>query len=341
MVEATLITTVYNEEDTLEGLLDSMKRQTVRPDEIIIVDGGSDDSTFEILQRYEEEMENLEVLQREGCNIAEGRNIAVRNSSNQYIVGTDGGCILDERWFEEMVDKFEEGAEYVIGMFRPVYDNLFEKVQGEIVCSAHTVEELKKGNRGPSSRSVGFSKKAWRAAGGYPEDLYTGEDSKFNSLVMAKGFEPEIAEEAVVYWRMRPDWSSFFMQFYRYGEGDARGGNLFTHPSQKLGVSKNFWLTLNSELTILALIAVIYSFVGLRSILPYSVGIFIGSSSVPTLYYLRTLVNRTLVEDGLKGFLVGVGISQVKSWAWYLGFAKEILKNPELVVKQFEELFDR
>ncbi|MDY6771489.1 MAG: glycosyltransferase, partial [Candidatus Nanohaloarchaea archaeon] len=288
MRQATLITTVYNESDTIRELLDSIVDQSETPDEVVIVDGGSDDGTYDILQEYAEEYDYIRALQEPGCNIAEGRNIAVEEASNDYIVGTDGGCVLDEDWYSEMTAAFDD-AEYIIGMFRPLYDNLFEKVQGYIVCSPHTVEELEKGNRGPSSRSVGFSRQAWKDAGGYPEDLYTGEDSKFNAKVMAAGYEPAIAEDAVVYWRMRPSWRSFFDQFFTYGEGDARGGNLFTHPSQKLGISKNVWLKLQGDFTILTMLLTLYGLWQGAAWTQVAGLAFLGGLAVPTLYYLDAL----------------------------------------------------
>jgi len=335
-MNATLITTVYNEADTIDALIESVQEQTRKPDEFIVVDGGSDDGTYEILQEYEEELPYLRVIQEEGCNIAEGRNIAIESASNDHIFGTDGGCVLDEEWFENMVAEFEDGAEYVIGMFKPEYDNLFEKVQGKIVCSPHTVEELQKGNRGPSSRSVGFSRLAWEDAGGYPEDLYTGEDSKFNSLVMDAGYEPSIAEDAFVYWRMRPDWASFFKQFYRYGEGDARGGNLFTHPSQKLGISKNVWLSLQSDATVIAFLATAYTYLSLPAYFAASGLILLGILSIPSLYYGKVL-REILQEDGLKAVLIGIALTQIKAWGWYLGFKKELLRKPSLIIKQARE----
>ncbi|MCJ7666171.1 MAG: glycosyltransferase, partial [Actinobacteria bacterium] len=44
----SFITTVYNEEDSIIELLQSLKDQTCLPEEIIIVDGGSGDRTFEL-----------------------------------------------------------------------------------------------------------------------------------------------------------------------------------------------------------------------------------------------------------------------------------------------------
>ncbi|MFB6181079.1 MAG: glycosyltransferase [Candidatus Nanohalobium sp.] len=335
MKKASLICTVYNEGDSMEELLDSIVEQTVTPAEAVFVDGGSTDGTQGVIRKYAEEHDWIHLIVEEGCNIAEGRNIAVENAENDYIVSTDGGCVLDEKWYEEMCKAFEE-SEYVIGMFRYRADNLFEKVQGEIICSAHTVEELRKGNRGPSSRSVGFSRQAWKDAGGYPEDLYTGEDSKFNAKILSESYEPAIAENAMVYWKMRPTWKALWNQFKTYGEGDAKGGNLFTHPSQKLGVSKNLWLFTTATLTLFSGATTIASAVFKPELTVYNAVILLGLLTIPKLYYLDTL-KKLLKEEGVKALLIGFEIAQLKYWAWYAGFTLTLLKKPSLIPYQFRE----
>jgi glycosyltransferase involved in cell wall biosynthesis len=335
MKEATLICTVYNEGESIRELLDSIVDQTVTPDEAIFVDGGSKDQTQDIISEYAKEHEWLELVVEDGANIAEGRNIAVEHASNDYIVSTDGGCELDEKWYEEMSKTFEE-SDYVIGMFKPRYNNLFEEVQGKIICSSHTVEELKKGNRGPSSRSVGFSVQAWKDAGGYPEDLYTGEDSKFNAQIMSEGYEPEIAEDAMVYWQMRPTWRDLYKQFYKYGEGDAKGGNLFTHPSSKLGITKNFWLFSTAKLTSIAILSLLISQFYYPEYTLYNAVILAGLLPIPSLYYLEPLKQVTR-ENGFKALLIGLAITQLKYWAWFDGFTITCWKKPSLIPYQFKE----
>ena len=335
MKQASLICTVYNEGESIRELLDSLVEQSETPSEAIFVDGGSTDQTQDIISEYEKEYNWLNLVVEEGANIAEGRNRAVKEASKDYIVSTDGGCILDEKWYEEMCKAFDE-SEYVIGMWTHRHDNLFEKVQGKIVSSAHTVEELKKGNRGPSSRSVGFSVQAWKDAGGYPEDLYTGEDSKFNAEILSNGYEPAIAEDAMVYWQMRPTWKDLYKQFYKYGEGDAKGGNLFTHPSSKLGITKNLWLFSTATLTVLAVLSTMISFRFYPEIVRYNALISVGLLTVPIIYYLGSL-KQILFEEGLKAFIIGLGITQLKYWAWYDGFTLTCLKKPSLIPYQFKE----
>jgi len=335
MKEATLICTVYNEGESIEELLQSIEEQSVTPDEAVFVDGGSTDDTQERIKEFADDHEWMNLVVDEGCNIAEGRNIAVENASNDYIVSTDGGCVLHEEWYREMCAAFKK-SDFVAGMWKPRYDSMFEEVQGKIIGHQMTVEELKKGNRGPSSRSIGFSVEAWEDAGGYPEELYTGEDSKFNAKILSSGYTQAVAEDALVYWKMRPTWKDLYSQFYTYGEGDAKGGNLFTHPSSKAGITKNFWLLSSAVLTIIAAVATIYLLRNNPSNAVYSGGVLSALITIPTLYYASAL-KQVLVENGLKAFLIGLAITQLKYWAWFDGFTLTCLKKPVLIPYQFKE----
>ena len=335
MKEATLICTVYNEGESIRELIDSIVDQSVTPDEAIFVDGGSSDQTQDIITEYANDHEWIKLVVDEGANIAEGRNTAVEHASNDYIVSTDGGCILDEEWYEGMCEAFER-SDFVVGMWRPRHENLFEKVQGRIIASQMTPEEVKKGNRSASSRSVGFSKQLWQEVDGYPEDLYTGEDSKFNAKILATGVEQTAAEDAWVKWKMRPSWKSLWKQFKTYGEGDAKGGNLFTHHSKKLGVTKNLLLTIYAKVFLLTLLATLASTVYLPEISSYLGGLLALEFLGPFVYEKDAIIG-SLKEDGFRAFMIALGISQMKVWAWFTGFSFTCIKKPSLIPYQVTE----
>ncbi|WP_414836712.1 glycosyltransferase [Candidatus Nanohalococcus occultus] len=313
----SLICTVYNESESVRNLIESIIEQTRLPDEAVFVDGGSTDNTQEIIEDYAEENEWIKLYVDEGCNIAEGRNTAVRKAENDYIVGTDGGCILDENWVESMEKGFEECYEALSGLFRPMSSNLFEYVQGQIRCQHYEPEKVAE-NWPPSSRSVGFTREAWKDAGGYPEDLYTGEDSKFNSNIRRTGREWHVVRDAFVYWEMRPSWKEYYRQFYKYGQGDARAGNLFDYPGKFFGVSKVFWRLSSTWLSIIGLIA------GLAY--PPATLLFILGLAPQfgmKLPALKTSVN----QKGLKAVPYWKGLILTATAGFFIGFHSEVLRK--------------
>ena len=51
-MKTALISTILNEENTIDDFLNSILNQSILPDEVIIVDGGSSDKTLTRIRKY-------------------------------------------------------------------------------------------------------------------------------------------------------------------------------------------------------------------------------------------------------------------------------------------------
>jgi len=222
-VKVSVIATVLNEGATIHRLLDSLAEQTRPPDEIVIVDGGSRDSTLSILQSTAQEGRlPLRVLVEAGANISRGRNVAIAASSGDVIASTDAGVRLSPGWLEALVAPFdsEDPPQVVSGVFLPEAHTVFEIAMAATVLP--TLREIKPDRFLPSSRSVAFTRQAWETVGGYPEWLDYCEDLVFD-LRLRKHFHPfRFAPTAVVFFRPRSNLRSFFRQYYLYARGDGK-----------------------------------------------------------------------------------------------------------------------
>ena len=89
-MQVSVIMTVLNEGEAIKRLLNSLVAQERRPDEVIIVDGGSTDDTVSILSRYQGQLP-LQVIVSPGANISRGRNIAIRAAAGPIIASVDAG----------------------------------------------------------------------------------------------------------------------------------------------------------------------------------------------------------------------------------------------------------
>lgn len=253
----SFITTVYNEEKSIDNFLESLVEQTFLPSEVVIVDGGSADSTYRkivsffkkrmqyekgderivLLEDYEEgsgkkeklktgdsgsEAVNVKILKKSGANISGGRNAAISNASGRIICASDAGCILDKNWLLEITLPYNDPSCNVVGGASvPFCKNFFQKCLA--VCIMPSAGEITGDRYMPSSRNISFRKKIWADVGGYPEDMDYGEDMKFNFNIKKAGYRIRFNPGAVVYWKMRENPVEIFWQFFRYARGDARG----------------------------------------------------------------------------------------------------------------------
>ena len=220
-MKTALILTVKNEQDNLKRLLESINNQERKPDEIVIVDGGSTDDTLNILESYIVPFRKLGIHYIYKCienlNIAEGRNIAIQFSSAYIIAVTDGGSVLDSGWFKHITDPLLRGqADFVGGFFKPVGHSRFQEALAAITTARKPGKNFL-----PSSRSVAFTRALWGKVNGYPEWLNWGEDTLFNKMCMQAGARYVIKPEAVVYWEVRRNYREVARQYYRYALGDG------------------------------------------------------------------------------------------------------------------------
>jgi glycosyltransferase involved in cell wall biosynthesis len=218
----SLVITVRNEADSLPRLFDSVLAQTVRPSEIVIVDGGSSDGTQELIRAYMDRLPmELRLIEQPGANISEGRNRAISEATYEVVAVTDAGVRLDPRWLERLSAPFSDPkVDLVSGFFVADPHSIFEQAMGATVLPS--VKDIDPGTFLPSSRSVAFRKSAWESVGGYPEWLDFSEDLVFDMKLKEAGHKFAFAPEAVVYFRPRSTLRDFFHQYFRYARGDGK-----------------------------------------------------------------------------------------------------------------------
>lgn len=217
----SVIATVLNEGDHMRRLLDSLAAQTVAPDEIVIVDGGSRDHTVAVLREYESKLP-LRVLIEPGANISAGRNRAIAAAQGDIIAATDAGVVLDGAWLERITQPLidDPALEVVAGFFTVEPRTVFEAAMG--ATAFPLVDEIDPETFLPSSRSIAFRKAAWATVGGYPEWLDYCEDLVFDLRLKQTAAPMTFAPDARVYYRPHGDLTSFYKTYQRYARGDGK-----------------------------------------------------------------------------------------------------------------------
>jgi glycosyltransferase involved in cell wall biosynthesis len=260
----SLIITVLNEKKNISAWFESIQKQSLPLDEIVIVDGGSDDGTWEYLQEVQKKISNLNIFKSSG-NIAEGRNFAIRETKGNIIVVTDAGCVYNTNWLEKIVQPIVAGnGKWSATAFGP----WFEPSDSLLVYSiaAATVPEKNEFKKDwlPSSRSVAFTKELWHTVGGYPEWIPYCEDVIFDLKIKKTVGAPAFIREPLVFWRPRMNLLKYCKQLYNYTRSEGHGNINFFRQLVRYGVyigsvliivlaiikSNWFWLPLFSGIVI-------------------------------------------------------------------------------------------
>ncbi len=103
----SIIIPVYNVEGFLERCLESVKNQTYKDTEVIIVNDGSTDSSPEIINRYVAENPNFKGFTIENSGLGGARNYGFSKATGDYVVFLDS----DDYIANDCIEKFAKAAE--------------------------------------------------------------------------------------------------------------------------------------------------------------------------------------------------------------------------------------
>jgi glycosyltransferase involved in cell wall biosynthesis/SAM-dependent methyltransferase len=216
---------LYNGEKFIEQSLRSILAQTLRPDEIIVVDDGSTDNGAAIVRTLIDKGLPIRLLSKQNGGQASARNHGIRSSTGDLIALLD----QDDAWYphhlEELIKPFLTGS---IGReLGWVYSDLDEYDSNDGMVHHCFIRRL--GGQHPKTELFAclasdmfvlpsaslISRKAFEAVGGFDERLSGYEDDDLFLRLYRAGYANVFLETALSKWRIYPDSSSYSYRMRR------------------------------------------------------------------------------------------------------------------------------
>lgn len=205
-----IIIPVKNEEYKLKDLLESILSQVPCPNEVIVVDAGSEDNTAEVVQKMARSNTRVRYMLSPGATCGKGKNVGIKATDADILVSIDGGCLVADNWLRPLVDPLIQGkAEHVTGQIAFIPSPV--TILGEsfdlaaiIGASMFSVERSQKIPAGGAS--VAFLRSVWNKAGGFMDNL-KGNDVLFVSKLRTLGIKHHFAKDSVAFWQIGPGFS--------------------------------------------------------------------------------------------------------------------------------------
>ena len=310
-VKVSLTVTEKNEIRNTRKWIDSIFRQTRLPDELVIVDAGSTDGTYDLLNKVAQDSPfPIKIIHDPGLNIAQGRNLAISKAEFPIIAVTDFGCRPESDWLEKLIAPFEQddhiqasGGWYVA-----------EDSPGNVLNRRAwpRMDQIDPAGFIPSSRSFAFTREIWEKVGGYPEWLtLTGEDTYFALEIRKYCEKRAFVPEAVVHWEAPTGILNYWKKMYYWSTGDGESGlhGLNYWYSSKLIIQACMGLILG-----LCLLTLMFFF---HSIILYVVfALYILTGSFILLFYA------TGQAASPAGFIAEVGAHVARVMGYIKGFGR-------------------
>lgn len=101
----SVIIPVYNAEKSLDTCLQSIVEQSVGDLEIICVDDGSTDGSYEKLAGWQQKDDRIKVLRQENKGGGAARNLGLAKAAGEYIHFLDSDDSLQPKAYEHMYNK--------------------------------------------------------------------------------------------------------------------------------------------------------------------------------------------------------------------------------------------
>lgn len=118
MPKFSIIVPVYNVEKYLRKCLDSIKKQTFKDYEVIIVNDGTKDNSMEIAKEYPYKIVNQK---NQGLSVA--RNTGVKQATGEYLIFIDSDDYIEKDLLKKINNSLKNNPDVVRYQIKEVYEN--------------------------------------------------------------------------------------------------------------------------------------------------------------------------------------------------------------------------
>ncbi len=201
----SVVVPFYNAGGTIRQTISSIKAQTRTPDEVLVVDDGSDDpASLRVLEQIEG-AGDARVLRGRHGGVSNARNRGIEAAGGELVCMIDADDIADSTLLEKLerclrrhpdaayasplIADFEDDPTHPTGGWVPI--GLERSMLGAI-------------NVAGSGTGVLMRRSALEQAGGYDEQMPAYEDWDLYCAMLEKGMRGEVVPEFLIRYRQRP-----------------------------------------------------------------------------------------------------------------------------------------
>lgn len=118
-IKISIIVPIYNAEKYLHRCLDSIESQSFKNFEVLLIDDGSTDHSFEICKEYAEKDKRFQAMHKTNEGVGAARKYGIDHACGEYTIHVDPDDWIEPEMLEHLYEKaYNEEADIVICDFQ-------------------------------------------------------------------------------------------------------------------------------------------------------------------------------------------------------------------------------
>lgn len=133
----SVIIPAYNISKYIYECVESIRGQTYTNIEIIIIDDGSTDNTYQVCQQLAEKDNRIILLSQKNQGVTVARETGIRKAKGKYLAFVDGDDWIDQGMFENMLKQMADAELISVGVFYEKAKDCVVKLSDQFVCGSY------------------------------------------------------------------------------------------------------------------------------------------------------------------------------------------------------------
>ncbi len=218
----SVIIPVYNRPEEIRELLESLKNQSLKQFEVIVIDDGSVDRANDVCNAFKDDF-SISYYHQPNQGQGFARNDGMRHAQGDFFVILDSDVLLPAKYLEELKNAIQERRLDAFGGPDAAEQSFsaIQKAMDFAMTSFWTTGGIRGKLKDPAKYqargfNMGVSRNVFESTGGFV-DPNQGEDIEWSIRIKKGGFKLELVEEAFVFHKRKNNLISFAKQAFSFG----------------------------------------------------------------------------------------------------------------------------
>lgn len=218
----SIIVPVYNREEEMKELLNSLSEQYNKNFEVVVVEDGSTLTSESVVRSFSTKLD-IKYFAKPNSGPGLSRNYGSERSVGEYLIYLDSDCIVPPQYTQMLEGYLKINAVDTFGGPDAAADDFsdFQKAVSYSMTSFFTTGGIRGGKRKldkffPRSFNMGYRREVYNKFGGF-SSMRIGEDMELSYRLAQNNCTSVLIPEAYVYHKRRSTSKSFFKQVFGFG----------------------------------------------------------------------------------------------------------------------------